>query len=239
MWQNSTEDGSPPCSPQIPILRFRLLERPFLRPARLAPTPSIEHGTDRSAGCSSPHRAEGTCLHHRGCIQTPSVSCHWFRRRRTRLSQLSSATRAAGTSIIVPIRYSARSHHHLAGNPAAVVLDELELLSRSYQRYHHFGHNLVPLLRQLTRSQEDRAGLHLENLGVYDPKSAPSESQHRVELVKTGYLGPNDTLFYAHVFGELLDLCRIRGQELVQRRIEEPDRNRQISVARRSTESSF
>ena len=41
MWQNSTEFGSPPCSPQMPISSFGLVLRPFSTPIRItSPTPS-------------------------------------------------------------------------------------------------------------------------------------------------------------------------------------------------------
>ena len=41
LWQNSTDDGSPPCSPQMPTLRSGRVRRPRSMPIRInSPTPS-------------------------------------------------------------------------------------------------------------------------------------------------------------------------------------------------------
>ena len=50
-WQKATDFGSPPCSPQIPISRFRRTFRPFVMAIRIsAPTPSRSKLTKGSSG---------------------------------------------------------------------------------------------------------------------------------------------------------------------------------------------
>ena len=66
-------------------------------------------------------------------------------------------------------------------------------------------------------SAHDRTHLHLVDLGKDQPHSAPAHAEHRVRLGEHA-----DPL--AHV---LVDRFLERRQELVQRRIQQPDRHRQ------------
>ena len=51
LWQNFTLSGSPPCSPQIPILRFGFTARPLVMPMRISsPMPSWSMVWNGSAG---------------------------------------------------------------------------------------------------------------------------------------------------------------------------------------------
>ena len=52
-WQNSTDEGSPPCSPQIPIFRSGRTRRPRSMPMRISsPTPSWSSTENGSWGKS-------------------------------------------------------------------------------------------------------------------------------------------------------------------------------------------
>ena len=108
------------------------------------------------------------------------------------------------------------------------VLDVLELLGLAHKRDHDLWHNVPVRMAPLDvdRSADDGAGLHLRNFGIRNCKAAAAMAHHRVELVQAG----DDTLDLldglALCSGELFDIRLLGRNELMQRRIEETDRDR-------------
>ena len=103
-------------------------------------------------------------------------------------SAILSAVRAArGTSIMVPIRYSTlvpALAMHLVGHGDGPLLEEDELLDGADQRDHDLGEDLVALLLDLDGGLDDRADLHVADLGELDRQAAAAEAEHRVGLVE-------------------------------------------------------
>ena len=107
------------------------------------------------------------------------------------------------------------------------ILDELHFLDFARERDHDLG-NDVPILvlfLDVDRGLDDGSRLHARDLGIGDRQAAAAVTHHRVELVQVG-----DDLFDLRDrlvlrFGESLDLGLGRGHELVQRRVEEADRD--------------
>ena len=105
------------------------------------------------------------------------------------------------------------------------VLDELHFLDFARQRDHDLG-NDVPILvlfLDVDRGFDDGSRLHARDLGIGDRQAAAAVTHHRVELVQVG-----DDLFDLRDrlvlrLGERLDLGLGRGNELMQRRVEEAD----------------
>ena len=86
--------------------------------------------------------------------------------------------------------------------------------------------------RRRARGEHDRLDLHLVDLGMHDPQPAAAGAEHRVDLAEAQdqleLLLERRELRRALVAG-LLDAHRkldAVGQELVQRRVEQPDRDR-------------
>ena len=91
-------------------------------------------------------------------------------------------------------------------------------------------HNLrARLFADVDGSVNHGRGLHLGNLRVRDSQAAAAVAHHRVELMQAG----NDVvqLFHADakVFGQLHNLAFLLRQELVQRRIQQPDGHRAVA----------
>ena len=103
-------------------------------------------------------------------------------------SAIWSAVKAArGISIIVPIWYSTFTPAFfmlLLGDRDRPLLEERQLLDRADQRDHDLGQDgLAPLL-DLDGRLDDRADLHVADLGELDRQPAAAEAQHRVRLVE-------------------------------------------------------
>ena len=79
-------------------------------------------------------------------------------------------------------------------------------------------HDLDPGALHRKRGAHDRPHLHLVDLGIEDAQPAAAGAQHRVDLAQR--LDPRGDPLLARA--ELLQ----RGQELVQGRVEQPDRDR-------------
>ena len=118
-------------------------------------------------------------------------------------------------------------HHGLRGG-VDPRLDQVELGLRRDQRHHHLEANsLAGALFGLDRCLEDRARLHLGDFRVGDGETAAAEAQHRVELGEiAGAIGELARIG-VHRPRDLLDLGLGVRQELVQRRIEQTDGDRQ------------
>jgi hypothetical protein len=107
-------------------------------------------------------------------------------------------------------------------------LHQLELLGRGNQRDHDLGdHRFAGLLLHLGHRLENGAGLHLVDLRIGNAEAHAAMAEHRVELVQlVGAL--LDLLDVdAEIPGDDLHVGGGLGQELVQRRIEQADRDRQ------------
>ena len=80
---------------------------------------------------------------------------------------------------------------------------------------------------RLDRGLEDRARLHLGDLRIGDRKTAAAEAEHRVELGEIAGAIGQPARIGVHRARDFLDLGLGVRQEFVQRRIEQPDRDRQ------------
>ena len=79
------------------------------------------------------------------------------------------------------------------------------------------------------RRLEDGARLHLGNFGERHREAAAAEAEHRVELVQLGGAALQLVGSGAHGRGHFGDLLVRVGQELVQGRVEQPDRDGQAA----------
>jgi hypothetical protein len=123
---------------------------------------------------------------------------------------------ARGSSIIVPQRYSIkplvldRAHGQLA--------QAMQLLGEADERMHDLDERRLPgSLAHGDRGTYDRAHLHLVDLREHQPEPAAASAEHRVRLAQRA-----DAATHLVVPRVLL-----RRKELVQRRVEQPDRDRQ------------
>ena len=102
-------------------------------------------------------------------------------------------------------------------------LDICQLFDFADQRNHNFGHDFPVCVSALNRDcrLDDRLGLHNRDFGISDCESASAVTHHGVELVE----GNDDCLDFvnghAHIVRESLDVRFFRGNEFVERRVEE------------------
>ena len=139
--------------------------------------------------------------------------------KKSAYSAISSArTQARGSSIIVPHRYvepallgdvARRQLAQAARSSSAKATSGCMISTR--------GACAASARPRCVRGAHDRPDLHLVDLGPLQAEAAAARPEHRVRLVKR-----LDPLAHALV-GRLLE----RRQELVQRRVEQPDRHRQ------------
>ena len=108
------------------------------------------------------------------------------------------------------------------------LLDEIELDLAGDQRHHDFRRDrLAGRAAGLDRGLENGARLHLRDFRIGDGQPAAAEAEHRIELVQ--FAGAIARAFAdrrpspARLRRSLLGL----RQEFVQRRIEQPDGDRQ------------
>ena len=118
----------------------------------------------------------------------------------------------------------------LVADPDHELAHDLQLVLVVDERDHDLR---VRRLVHRLRRPHDRPDLHLVDLGVHDPEPAPARAEHRVLL--------RDPLGRLQQLLELVQVVRALdpralnlrrelrqvGQELVQRRVEQPDRHRQ------------
>ena len=118
-------------------------------------------------------------------------------------------------------------HHRLRGG-VDPRLDQIELGLGRDQRHHHLEPDrLAGALLGLDRGLEDRARLHLGDLGIGDREPAAAEAEHRIELRQFAGTVGQPARIGVHRARDFLDLGLGVRQEFVQRRIEQPDRDRQ------------
>ena len=109
----------------------------------------------------------------------------------------------------------------------------LELAARADERDHDLRVGVEPFLHRLGGRLEDRADLHLVDLGVRDAEPAAAVAEHRVGL-REGVRALPDLLDRdAEVRGGLLHRLVVVRQELVQGRIEQADRDGRSPISRK------
>ena len=122
----------------------------------------------------------------------------------------------------------------LRGDAQDEVARDLELAGVRHERDHDLDLRRAPgALPHRARGAEDRARLHLVDLGMDEPEPDAARAEHRVALrerphalervLDRGGLGS----VAQPRLGDLLDELHAIGHELVQRRVEQPDRDRQ------------
>ena len=119
---------------------------------------------------------------------------------------------------------------HRSGDPLDQRPDDPKLGLGRDQRHHDLGDRRVAraaLLRDRNRGLEDRPRLHLVNLGIGDSEPAAAMAEHRVELVKLLDPAREQIGRDPDRRGDVLMLAGILGQEFVERRVEQSDRDRQ------------
>ncbi len=118
-------------------------------------------------------------------------------------------------------------HHRLRGGVDA-RLDEVELHLGRDQRHHHLeADGLAGALLGLDGGFEDRTRLHLGDLRIGDRDAAAAEAEHRIELRQLARTVGQTPRIGVHGARHFLDLGMGVRQELVQRRIEQTDRDGQ------------
>ncbi len=105
--------------------------------------------------------------------------------------------------------------------------EHLQLALRADQRDHDLGLGVDLLFLAGDHGLGDGRDLHLQNLGIGDRQAAAAVAEHRVHFVQLAdaglHVGRRDAEFLGS-FGLRLGVVR---QELVQRRIQQADRDRQ------------
>ena len=116
---------------------------------------------------------------------------------------------------------------HRRGDGVDAGLDQFHLAHGADQRDHDLGDDGIALAAGIDRGLEDRAGLHVVDLGHGDAQTNAAHAQHRVEF-RQG-LDPAGHVRQGHVhrFGQFAQPLAVMGQEFVQRRVEQADRHRQ------------
>ena len=129
----------------------------------------------------------------------------------------SARTQARGSSIIVPTRYGKVAALRLGGSDRELA-QPAQLLRERDERVHDLDVRRPPgALTHGEGGAHDGAHLHLVDLRPLQAEAAAARPEHRVRLVQR--LDP----LPQPLVGRLLE----RGEELVQRRVEQPDRHRQ------------
>ena len=106
----------------------------------------------------------------------------------------------------------------LGGDADGQLAQPAQLLAEAHERMHDLDERRVPApLPYGDRGPHDRAHLHLVDLGKEEAEPAGAEAEHGVRLVQSA-----DPLAHALVL-----LLLERGQELVQRPVEQADRHGQ------------
>ena len=82
-------------------------------------------------------------------------------------------------------------------------------------------------LPRLNRALENRARLHLGDLGIADGQAHAAEAEHRIEFVQLRRTRAQFLRAHPHRLGHLIDLVVRFRQEFMQRRIEKANRDRQ------------
>ena len=218
---------SPPCSPQIPSFRSPLHARAPARPrSASARRPrrrrASRTGSSREDVGLEVVREEPASASSR---EKPSVVCvRSFvpKEKKSACSAISSArTHARGSSIIVPTRYSISraACSSSADGRSSVSSRRRRSSSAKPTSGCMISTSGASPVRSSTASaaRDDRAHLHLVDLREHEPEAAAARAEHRVRLGERADAAPPSSATPPPR----------AGQELVQRRVEQPDRHRQ------------
>ena len=105
---------------------------------------------------------------------------------------------------------------------------DVELRLGRDQRDHHLRDNgRAGALAHRDGCLEDGPRLHLRDFGIGDREPAAAMAEHRVLLLELVEAGTQRDPIHVQRLGQFRDLRVAMGQELVQRRIEQADRDRQ------------
>ncbi len=107
------------------------------------------------------------------------------------------------------------------------LLDKCKLFLVAYQGNHDLRDDVVAFLGiDFDRSFHDSSGLHLSDLRECDCKAAAAVTHHRVELMQGVAASLDVSYSQAHFLGQCSNVFLSSGNELMQRRIQETDRDR-------------
>ena len=116
---------------------------------------------------------------------------------------------------------------HGGGDGVDAGLDQLDLAAGADQRDHDLGDHGIARAAGRDGGLEDRAGLHVVDLGHGDAQPHAAHPQHGVELGQgldpAGHVGQRQV----QRFGQLAHPLAVMGQELVQGGVEQADRDGQ------------
>src|ERR1019366_1967700 len=101
------------------------------------------------------------------------------------------------------------------------------------------GDTAMPSLVTCTAASRMSAHLHRVDLGIRDGEAAPAVPEHRVELVQVFRAMFERLDGHPHRPRELLELLRLGWQELMERRIEEADRDGQPAHLSKEADEVF
>ena len=101
-----------------------------------------------------------------------------------------------------------------------------ELLLRANQRDHDLREDLDVAAEAVDRGLDDRADLHVQDLGIRHAQAAATVAQHRVGLVQLLHARTHLRDRHPHDLRKLGLLLLLVRHELVQRRIDQADRDR-------------
>ena len=147
-----------------------------------------------------------------------------------------------GTSIIVPTQIlhpDAALLHHVGGDPVDDGLLIAQLFHVADERNHDLRYHLHAFLGEVAGGLDDGARLHLGDLRIGDAEADATVAEHRVELVQLfdppqqGELGSSSgpVLLCDFELGDVHHQLLALRQELVERRIDGPDRDRQCRAS--------
>src|SRR5271155_1944249 len=190
-WQNLTDSGSPPCSPQIPTSRFGRVFRPRSMPIfTSSPTPTWSIAANGSC-FRIPSSRYAVRILFTSSREKPNVV--WVRslvpKEKNSASLAISSDDEAGAGQlnhraheIVHVLSLFLEHflRHATHNRSLV----LHLFHRGDQRDHHLCVGLDTCFLDGHSGFDDGPGLHLGNLGIGNPQAASAKPEHGVELVQ-------------------------------------------------------
>src|SRR5262245_55403521 len=108
---------------------------------------------------------------------------------------------------------------------------QLQLVHVGHQRDHDLRFDYDAFTFDLDGGLEDRARLHLGDLGINDAQAAAAMTEHRVEFVQLRDAGLGLLEVQLDLFGQFFERVVVVRDEFVERRVERADRHR-IAVHR-------
>ena len=128
------------------------------------------------------------------------------------------------------VRRDAGLRRYLGEHPLGLLARKLQLLHRADQRNHDLRLRVAAVAHPLRRGVRDRADLHGVEAGDDQAEADAAQAEHRVLLVQAAHRVEQFLVLVRRVIAGQRDLDREVGevgQELVQRRVEQPDGDRQ------------